>query len=415
MGSMREFVSLYSKKGSMASAQASIINFLAFIYGAQPGTKEGISKKAQIEAYNQRSAEYAGDTTRDHLNDAMRYAASLSASPPLTAKNRLSNIRSFLGFNKIEFSDRQWKQASGKLPKGKGARTREIEIDVVTVRAVLEHADIRMKSLVTFLCSTGCRINEALSLRIDDITFDGDKIAKLSIPGHVTKTGEGRDCYCSTEAVRYLKEWLRIRESYMRSATNRGNGLQVSRPAIESDTRLFPFTIHSAIISWNGLATKAGYGATDRNTNRRTLHIHMFRKLFRSQLAMKCPVDVVEVLMGHQGYLAGSYIRLTKAQIKESYEKGSTVLHIFGDADVTEIREQLENTTKDLQVTKQGGERTATALSSVVIENTELRGELTTIRDEVKNMREKIDAMGELMNLYIKLPVEEQAKMVRDL
>jgi len=417
MGTMREFTSLYSKKGSISSAQASIINFLAFIYGAQPGTKEGISKKTQIEAYNQLSAKYAGDKTRDHLTDAMQYAASQSQAPPLTARNRLAAVRGFYGFNKIEFSDRQWKQASGKLPKGKGGRTREIEIDVVTVRAVLEHADIRMKTLVTFLCSTGCRINEALSLHIDDVTFDGDKIAKVSIPGHVTKTGEGRYCYCSAEAVRYLKEWLRVntkmikekpdskksesepdsksesvsltnREWYMQTATNKGNGLKVSRPAIESDSRLFPFTDHSAIISWNNLTEKAGYGATDRNTKRRTLHIHMFRKLFRSQLAMKCPVDVVEVLMGHQGYLAGSYIRLTKAQIKESYEKGSSVLHIFGDAEVTEIREQLDTTTKDLAATKQGGERTATALSSVVIENTELKSRLDMMSEQLVSMQD---------------------------
>lgn len=387
MGSMREFVGLYSKKGSIGSAQASIINFLAFIYGAQPGTKDGISKKAQIEAYNQLSAKYAGDTTRDHLTDAMQYAASQSQAPPLTARNRLAAVRGFFGFNKIEFSDRQWKQASGKLPKGKGARTREIEIDVVTIRAVLEHADIRMKSLVTFLCSTGCRINEALSLHIDDITFDGDKIAKVNIPGHVTKTGEGRDCYCSTEAVRYLKEWLRIRESYMRTATNRGNGLQVSRPAIENDNRLFPFTDHSAIISWNNLTEKSGYGATDRNTKRRTLHIHMFRKLFRSQLAMKCPVDIVEWLMGHRGYLG--YVNLTKSQIKQSYEKGSPVLHIFGDADVTEIKEQLDSTTKDLQATKKGGERTATALSNVVIENQELKEQLKTMRADIKQIQER--------------------------
>ena len=141
----------------------------------------------------------------------------------------------------------------------------------------------------------------------------------------------------------------------------------------------------------------------------------MFRKFFRSQLAMKCPVDVVEVLMGHQGYLAGSYIRLTRSQIKESYEKGSPVLHIFGDADVTEIKEQLDCTTKDLQATKLGGERTATALSSVVIENSELRGELTKIRDEVKNMQEKIAAMDILMNIYIKLPAEKQADIAKNL
>lgn len=388
MGTMLEFVNLYTKKGSINNARASVINFLSFIYGVQPGTKDGLTKKEEIESYNRLSEKYIADTTRDRLTDAMQYASSQSASPPLTAKSRLNGVRGFFGFNKIEFSDRQWKQASGKLPKGKGARTREQEIDVVTIRAVLEHADIRMKSLVTFLCSTGCRINEALSLDISDVTFDGDKIAKVSIPGQITKTGEPRECYCSTEAVRYLKEWLRIRESYMEVAGTRGNGIKVSRPAIEGDTRLFPFTDHTAGQSWNGLTTKAGFGETDSNTKRHTLHIHMFRKFFRSQLAMKCPVDVVEHLMGHEGYLAGNYVRITKAQIKESYAKGSSVLHIFGDADVAEIREELDTTVKTLQDTRNGQEKTSSALSLVVLENAELRGELTTIKERLQRLEE---------------------------
>lgn len=413
MGSMIEFVRLYTKKGSISNARASVINFLSFIYGEQPGIKEGVTKKEEIESYNRLSVKYVSDKSRDHLTDAIKYAASLSASPPLTAKSRLNGVRGFFGYNKIEFSDRQWKQASGKLPKGKGARTREIEIDVVTIKAVLEHADIRMKALVTFLCSTGCRINEALSLDIDDVKFDGDKIAKVSIPGHVTKTGEVRECYCSTEAVRYLKEWLKIRESYMEIAGTRGNGIKVSRPSIEGDTRLFPFTDHTAGQSWNGLTLKAGFGDTDRNTKRRTLHIHMFRKFFRSQLAMKCPVDVVENLMGHEGYLIGAYGRLTKAQIKESYEKGSSVLHIFGDANVAEIREELDSTVKSLNETRNGQEKASSALSGVVLENQSLKEQLAKMHNDIETINQKLAAMNTLDS--VKLTDEDRRIIVKNL
>ncbi len=407
MPNLEEYTRLYTKKGSIGNARAGVIHFLTFVYGDQPGVKEGTTKKAQLEAYNQLSETYLQDTTRDRLTDAMKFSASMSGDIPHSAKNRLASLRGFFSFNGIEFTDRQWKQASLKLPKGKGARTRELEIDTVTIRSVLEHADIRMKALVTFLCSTGCRIGETLCLQMEDVVFDGDGIGTVNIPGACTKTGQNRTCYCSSEAVKYLKEWLRIRESYMRSAANKGNGLGVSRPDIETDNRIFPFDAHSVNVSWNNLTVKAGLGSIDRTTNRRQFHVHMFRKFFRTQLAMKCSVDVVEFLMGHEGYLAGSYVRLTKTQIKESYVKGSSVLHIFGDADVSEIREELETTVKTLTETRTNQEKSSMALSSIVLENTELRGQLAEMRDQIAQTqaqnRAELAVMQEQLNEISKL------------
>lgn len=403
---LSDFVKQYTKKGSISANQAGVVSFMAFIYGVPPGVKDGLTKKDQLKTYNELSIKYIEDKKRDRLNDATGFATSLSGSPPMTARSRLTVIRNFFAYNKIEFSDRQWKQAQGKLPKG-NARTIEIEIDVLTVRKVLEHADIKMKALGTFLVSTGCRLNEALGLYIDDVKFDGDKVAKVTIRGELTKTGNARDCYCSTEAVRYLKEWLKLRASYMKSAQYKSNGLGSSRPAMDTDYRLFPFTDHNAITMWNNVAQKAGYGATDRTTGRKTLHLHMMRKLFRSQLALKCPVDVVESLMGHSGYLTGAYRRLTEKQIREMYERGSVVLHVFGDADVSEIREQLEKTTKDLHETKSDGEQTAKAQSMLVIENQQLKNNLESMRAEIASLKvqqtDTIQQLDKQMQILAKL------------
>jgi integrase len=390
---LSEFVKQYTKKGSISANQAGVVSFLEFIYGEQPGVKDGLTKKDQLKTYNDLSIKYIKDESRDRLNDATTFATSLAGSPPMTARSRLSAVRNFLGYNNIEISDKQWERVTGKLPKG-NARTIEIEIDVVTVRQVLEHADIKMKALVTFLVSSGCRLNEALGLFMEDVSFDGDKVAKITIRGELTKTGIARDCYCSTESVRYLKEWLKIRAAYMKSAQYKSNGLGSERPAADTDNRLFPFTDHTAIVSWNTIAAKAGFGATDRSTGRKTLHLHMMRKLFRSQLALKVPVDVVEALMGHSAYLSEVYRRFTKKQIRELYEKGSPVLHVFGDADISEVREQLETTTKDLKETKSGQEKTAAAQTVLVLENQELKTQLADMRTEFDtrlNLIEKIE------------------------
>jgi integrase len=49
--------------------------------------------------------------------------------------------------------------------------------------------------------------------------------------------------------------------------------------------------------------------------------IHGLRKFFRSQLALSCPVDIVEALMGHEGYLTDAYRRYSRKQMAEYYLK----------------------------------------------------------------------------------------------
>jgi septation ring formation regulator EzrA len=123
---------------------------------------------------------------------------------------------------------------------------------------------------------------------------------------------------------------------------------------------------------------------------------------------MKCSVDVVEFLMGHEGYLAGSYVRLTKTQIKESYVKGSQVLHIFGDADVSEIREELETTVKTLAETRTNQEKSSMALSSIVLENTELRQQLAEMRAQLREHDDQLKSLLEIAGLAKKLLESEK-------
>ena len=106
MPNLEEYTKLYTKKGSIGNARAGVIHFLTFVYGDQPGVKEGTTKKAQLEAYNQLSETYLQDTTRDRLTDAMKFSASMSGDIPHSAKNRLASLRGFFSFNGIEFTDR---------------------------------------------------------------------------------------------------------------------------------------------------------------------------------------------------------------------------------------------------------------------------------------------------------------------
>ena len=150
-------------------------------------------------------------------------------------------------------------------------------------------------------------------------------------------------------------------------------------------------------MAWNNIAAKAGYGAKDKSTGRKTLHLHMMRKLFRSQLALKVPVDVVEALMGHSAYLSEAYRRYTKKQVREMYAKGSSILHVFGDADISDVKEQLDSTSKILEATRVDGQQTAKAQSMLVIENTQLKTQLEAMRDEITHIQTEITRFNDLI------------------
>lgn len=53
--------------------------------------------------------------------------------------------------------------------------------------------------------------------------------------------------------------------------------------------------------------------------SKRQIHPHQLRKFFRSYLALSMPVEMVEILMGHSGYLTSTCRRIPKKEIVEAY------------------------------------------------------------------------------------------------
>lgn len=71
----------------------------------------------------------------------------------------------------------------------------------------------RNKAFVAFLYGTGCRIAEALSLRVENVEFDFD-----GTPHKIRVIGKGnkeRTIFLSPTAQRVLKEWLGYRQLYI--------------------------------------------------------------------------------------------------------------------------------------------------------------------------------------------------------
>ncbi|MDW8003991.1 MAG: hypothetical protein RMI04_04200, partial [Thermofilaceae archaeon] len=119
----------------------------------------------------------------------------------------------------------------------------------------------------------------------------------------------------------------------------------------------------------------------NNSVERFTVHPHVLRKFFRSRLATVIPVDVVEALMGHEGYLTQVYRRYSIEDLANYYKQGEHTLLIFASEDVSKLRADLEERNKQLQ----------TLINGLASENMELK-------TQVKNLNEKIERLEAIVN-----------------
>jgi ribosome modulation factor len=184
------------------------------------------------------------------------------------------------------------------------------------------------------------RIDELLQVTVRDCDL-GASPAEIQVRGQYTKTGSPRVVFISGEAAGAVREWLKVRDAREDLAIARSAGLAPKR----RDNRLFPYTAKAVRTAWLGAVRRAGLLDVDPATNRTTLHLHMLRKYFHSQMKLGCPEEVVEALMGHEGYLSGAYRRYTKKELAAHYQKAEMLVTIMVP---TEYRELKEATTEKI-------------------------------------------------------------------
>ncbi|RLF99377.1 MAG: hypothetical protein DRN49_04470, partial [Thaumarchaeota archaeon] len=132
----------------------------------------------------------------------------------------------------------------------------------------------------------------------------------------------------------------------------------------------------------------------DQGTGRRKMRIHVLRKFFRSQLALAIPVDVVEALMGHRGYLTEVYRKYPRpeVQLAELYRRGEHMLTIFGSGNVEELARRLE---EERRIIEEETARLTRLIDTLTLENSELRERLKELEEDRKRMRILVEDMAE--------------------
>ena len=151
---------------------------------------------------------------------------------------------------------------------------------------------------------------------------------------------------------------------------------------------MFPYNSSTARCLWQNALHKAGLNGRDKSTNREVLHPHVLRKFFRTKLGAVIPVDIVEALMGHEGYLTEVYRKYTVEDLAKFYLKGESALLVFTDTQkVVELQKVIKDENTRLQKDiEEKNTRLQVLVNSLAIENQSMKNEISENKREMHNL-----------------------------
>ncbi len=286
---------------------------------------------------------------RDTSEDFASFAACLKneSTSALSARQVMTFARKFLTRFGVNVDQNDVQDLKRSL-KGSAATVKKSMTAKVIEKALAE-MDTRGRALTLTLCSSGMRLNEVLSLTLEDIDFDNNP-SVVYLRSDITKTSQGRFTFLSNEAVLCLKAWMAKRDGYLKSAANRNKGLikvgKAHEKSADSD-KIFPFSDSVANLVWETALKASGQYTADARTGRNQLKIHQFRGFFITQMSMAGQKTLAEKLAGHDGYLDKSYNELEVEQAGNIYK---SVMHAVTIGIPQEFKEKHNELSSTLQL-----------------------------------------------------------------
>ena len=375
MDKVKKFLSNYQSPNTIRNYKVALKNFFTTLYGS-----------ADKDTLDEHAEKYF-DETRNYEIDIEDFVRGLNGQAPLTIKLKLSQIKTFLIENDVELSQRFWRKVRRKI-KGNRPLTLDKIPSNKELRKLLTHMPVQGKALFLLLESSGMRIGEGLQLNLDDLQLT-EEPGRIQIRGEYTKTGNSRHAFISRETKETIIEWLKVRENYLRGAAGKSH---LYKKSVE-DSRIFPFDSATAYSIWRKALHKAKLNGKDKSTGREKIHPHVLRKFFRTRLGAVIPVDVVEALMGHEGYLTEVYRRYTIEDLAKFYLQGESALLVFTEnQDVTKLRQEVEESKKRIE---DKNEQLQNLLTELTTKNLSLENKLTGISSENQSMKREIKDLSE--------------------
>ncbi len=342
-----DFAAKCGSENTAKSYRNGVIKFLDFMYGIEETRKDptqsgGPNRGPDMEFYNGLALQYLDEPDRDYAEDLQDFITEFKTSPGTSRAAWKTGVLQWLGANKIYLHP----QETRKIRAPRQPQTQDVIPTRDELRAIMDHSDLQTKALVMMLSSSGMRVGEALQLRWDDIEM---KTGLIRIRGEITKTQTPRITFISTETMEILEQWESYHASYLEGKRNRREEF---KDCGGDEELIFPLSYSAARGKFALALKKARLGERCGSTGRHRIHIHGLRKYFRTRLPQGgCSIDVVEMLMGHQGYLTTSYLRLTPEEVEREYRTSESSVWIYKTKPInTEELKRVEAENAQLRV-----------------------------------------------------------------
>jgi len=279
---------------------------------------------------------------------------------PKTYRQAKASISKLLKTQKIVLNDLFWDDLNKLLPKDETATNFDM-LDKNNLEKIFSCLNNQGKSIFLIQLSSGCRLDEILELKMEDIDISHE-FPRFRISTDNSKNGHLVNKRMSPEAKKFYKFYLNDRPKWLESKNNRSKG----KGKTGIDGRAFPMSKQNAIDKWNNAVKKAGLFEKDSVTGLSRTGSHMLRKYFRKQCKLSGNNDFGRWMSNHGRNIDNTYIfdNFTPKEIDDEYSKVVENLLIFGKTDVTDTKvkklankvEELERKLtikkEDLQITK---------------------------------------------------------------
>ncbi|HJT83406.1 MAG TPA: site-specific integrase [Nitrososphaeraceae archaeon] len=293
----------------------------------------------------------------DVLNDYCIFLQNNYNLAPITFRDKITTVKTFLEYNDIEISPRKFK-LKVRLPKTILKYKEAIDKEDI-IKILNGCSDLRVKTYVMLLASTGLRATEALSIRLKDLDLESHP-AKLTIRGEYTKTKVDRYVFLTREVVEQLNIWIdykyrKRRVCYVNKDKEKEEGIKQTiteyrTPEKKQNELVFslnytdnpqPEILYGNISPiFAKTLDRIGMGSKeDGNEIRREITLHSFRRFVKSTISDLGYSDYSEWFIGHSGSTYWRKKDSEKAEIFKKIEPYLTFLNV----------PQLERQGADLQ------------------------------------------------------------------
>lgn len=250
----------------------------------------------------------------NHLTpeNLIRFSEARQDMSPTTLKGYLSILYRYFALNGVKFDPLE-------INIVKACRMEEPDdkpLELETLKKMMDLASIHAKAIISTFISTGMRRKECSQILLSDLNGD-----TIRIRNEIAKRGKGGTVYLTSEAREYIDLWLRERDQYIKIAEMKR--FREFRP--KDDQRLFA----CCDATMRGIFMRL-YDKVDgeRGKYHSKITLHSCRRYFRTHAVKTMPLDLVEKILRHSGYLTSSYVRITDDEARRVFHAGESALYI---------------------------------------------------------------------------------------